>query len=79
MNVLETPQLLLTAKQVAALLGISWRTVYRLNDSGKMPKAVKVSGATRWNKKAILRWIELDCPNRKRFEAIQKVEKGGAA
>ncbi len=72
---METTQLLLTAKQVAALLSISWRTVYRLSDSGKMPRPLKLSGSTRWNKEIVLRWIDLECPPRKRFEAIMAQER----
>jgi len=54
--------LLLTVKEVAEMLGLSERTVYRLADVGKMPRPVKIGAAVRWRKKELDTWIEEGCP-----------------
>jgi excisionase family DNA binding protein len=53
---------LLTVKEVAEMLGLSERTVYRLADVGKMPRPVKIGAAVRWRKKELDTWIEEGCP-----------------
>lgn len=53
---------LLTARETGALLGISWRQVYRLADSGRMPAALKLGGATRWRRATIIEWLDRGCP-----------------
>jgi excisionase family DNA binding protein len=53
---------LLTVKEVAEMLGLSERTVYRLADVAKMPRPVKIGAAVRWRKKELDTWIEDGCP-----------------
>lgn len=57
---------LLTVQEVARLLGCSTRTVYRLADSGRMPKPVKLGALVRWPREIIERWIASGCPNQQR-------------
>lgn len=52
---------LLTAKQVAARLGCSWRTIYRNADMGLMPFGVKIGSLRRWDSDEIDRWIDDGC------------------
>lgn len=52
---------LLDAKQVAARLGCSWRTVLRLADSGKMPIGLKIGALRRWDAAALEAWIDGGC------------------
>jgi len=40
---------LIDAKQAGALLGCSWRTVYRLADAGKIPAGLKLGALRRWD------------------------------
>ena len=54
--------LLMTADQVAGLLQISARTVWRLRSSGKLPKPVEVGGSVRWNSEQMRMWIAEGCP-----------------
>lgn len=50
---------LLTTKQVAELLSISERTLWRLVSSGRLPKPIKLSARTvRWKHSDILAFIE---------------------
>lgn len=53
---------LLDVQAVAALLGISSRTVYRLSDAGRMPGPVKLGSLVRWNRAVIDEWVSAGCP-----------------
>ena len=52
---------LLDVQQVAEILGCSTRHVFRLSDSGKMPRPVKLGALVRWNRSAIEDWITGNC------------------
>ena len=52
---------LLDVRAVAALLDCSARHVYRLNDAGRMPSAVKVGALVRWRRADLDAWIEGGC------------------
>ncbi len=52
---------LIDVKAVGAMLGCSWRTVYRLADAGKLPRPVKVGRLTRWRKDLIEAFILNGC------------------
>ncbi|MFO0014077.1 MAG: helix-turn-helix transcriptional regulator [Planctomycetota bacterium] len=54
---------LLAVDDVAAMLGVSGRHVYRLADGGRMPRPVKLGGAVRWDRQAIESWITNGCPS----------------
>lgn len=53
---------MLTVQKVARLLGCSARTVYRLADSGRMPRPVKLSALVRWSRQEIEQWVASGCP-----------------
>ena len=53
---------LLDVNHVAAMLQCSVRTVYRLSDSGRMPKPVKLGALVRWSGEALEQWIAEGCP-----------------
>lgn len=52
---------LLDVGAVAALLGCSKRTVYRLSDGGRMPRPVKLGQLVRWRRAEVLAWIAGGC------------------
>ncbi len=65
MKVLDKPiesARLLDVMDVAALLNVSSRHVYRMADAGKMPRPFKLGGAVRWDREAIRSWIDSGCP-----------------
>ena len=64
----ETHELpsLLTAPQIAELLQLSTRTVWRLRSAGKLPNPVEIGGSVRWNRDEIQRWITAGCPDQSR-------------
>ena len=54
---------MLTVHDVARMLNCSSRTVYRLCDSGRMPRPVKLGALVRWPREMIEQWIAEGCPN----------------
>ena len=50
---------LLTDREVAAMLGIGVRSVWRKAQDGRLPPPVKVGGSTRWVKSTMREWINL--------------------
>ena len=53
---------MLDVQQVAALLGCSTRTAYRLADAGRMPRPLKLGHLCRWRRAEVLAWIADGCP-----------------
>ena len=66
-----------TLRGVAEMLGVSLRHVRRLDSSGKLPSPVRIGGSVRWSVEAINAWLQMDCPDRRDFEARLKAEGGG--
>lgn len=54
--------LLITAKQLAEMMQISIRTLWRLRSAGQLIEPVKVGGATRWRRDEVHEWIAKGCP-----------------
>jgi excisionase family DNA binding protein len=54
--------MLLTADEVAAMLGVSERTLWRLLSAGKVPKPVRFGRNTRWRVAEVKEWIDRGCP-----------------
>lgn len=54
---------LLTVKQVATLLSVSQRHVFRLADGGKLPAPRRLGNAVRWSRIEIESWIAAGCPS----------------
>jgi excisionase family DNA binding protein len=44
-------------------LGCSTRHVYRLADSGRMPRPIKLGSLVRWPRVVIEQWINDGCPH----------------
>lgn len=55
--------------ELAELLGVNRATVWTWNSGGKIPRPVKIGGATRWRASEIRAWIDAGCPGRGRWEA----------
>ncbi len=51
------PPAALNVKQVASLLGVSVRHVYRMADGGLMPRPLKLGGLNRWHRATIETWL----------------------
>lgn len=66
---------LLTARQVAELLNVGCRHIYRMRSSGQIPLAIKLGGSVRWNKREMLDWIQEGCPPLRKWEVLKKHRK----
>jgi predicted DNA-binding transcriptional regulator AlpA len=53
-------------------LGLSDRTVRRLDAAGKIPRALRVGGSKRWRLDEIRDWLAAGCPDRARWEQMKK-------
>ncbi|MFO8006214.1 MAG: helix-turn-helix domain-containing protein [Candidatus Brocadiia bacterium] len=53
---------MMKVQDVAKALNCSTRTVYRLADSGRMPRPVKLGALVRWPRQVIEQWIADGCP-----------------
>lgn len=58
----DTTPPLLTADDVAALLNVSERTLWRLLSAGKVPKPVRIGRSTRWRAEDVREWVQKGCP-----------------
>ncbi len=47
---------------VAAMLALSRRTVFRLADAGKLPPPLRIGGSLRWRLADVRKWIADGCP-----------------
>jgi excisionase family DNA binding protein len=54
--------LLVTASQIATLMQISTRTLWRLLSGGKIPEPLRIGGAVRWRLDDVKSWIAAGCP-----------------
>jgi len=75
---------LLNCRQVALLLGVSVRSVYRLRDGQRMPRPVRVGTLLRWREGDLRQWLDAGCPRTQpppMSEAVRAAlqsRKGGA-
>ena len=54
--------LLVTAVELAQLLHISTRTLWRLRSAGQLPQPVRFGGTVRWRLEEVRKWIAEGCP-----------------
>jgi predicted DNA-binding transcriptional regulator AlpA len=48
---------LLTAKDLAELLGVSLRSVWRRKNDGTLPKPIQIGRMVRWHRQTIETWL----------------------
>ena len=54
--------LLISSDQLAGMLQISTRTLWRLLSTGKLILPVHIGGNTRWRLEEVRNWIDEGCP-----------------
>lgn len=59
------------AKQVAAMLGVSVRQVWRLHNTGRLPRPVRLGNCVRWRRAEIEAFVEAGCPTREQWECLR--------
>ncbi len=55
--------LLIQAEELARMLGVSTRTLWRLLSAGRLPRPVRFGGNTRWRLAEVKAWIARGCPS----------------
>ena len=55
-------QLFITPRQLAVMLQVSIRTLWRWRSAGRLPAPVRLGGAVRWRLDDVTRWIDEGCP-----------------
>lgn len=63
---------LISAEELAKILGLSKRQVFRLDGQHNIPKPLRIGGSLRWNLLEIHQWIEGGCPKRLEWESTKK-------
>ena len=58
------PPLLLDAAAVGQALGVSVRTIRRLDLQGRLPRPVRIGRAVRWRRTELVAWVIRGCPPR---------------
>lgn len=71
--------LLVSAKEAAALCGMSLRTWWRKDSAGHVPAAVRIGGGSmkRWRLEELRDWCNAGCPPRKEWEVMAAVDSKG--
>jgi len=60
---LDMPEpLLVTAQEVARLLNVSTRSLWRMRSAGDIPSPIKLGSAVRWRLDEVKAWIANGCP-----------------
>lgn len=77
MTIETTEKLLLSAAEVAALLGISRSAFYSLLSSGRIgPMQVRLGRSVRWRVDELQAWVTAGCPSRDRWQLIKGTQDG---
>jgi len=58
----QTGPALISATELAELLQISTRTLWRLRSAGKLIRPIRLGGSTRWSLDEVQTWIAEGCP-----------------
>ena len=58
----DASPMLINAEEVARLMDVSERTLWRLLSAGKVPPPVRIGRSTRWRLADVREWIEQGCP-----------------
>jgi predicted DNA-binding transcriptional regulator AlpA len=58
----NTVRVLINAEELARMMDVSERTLWRLLSGGKVPQPVRIGRNTRWRLAEVVEWIERGCP-----------------
>lgn len=70
---------LLPVGQVASLLNLSQRAIWKLLAVGRLPRPVRLGRSVRWRAAELSAWIGAGCPSRDTWEARDSTAAVGAA
>ena len=58
----DAQPILITAAELAHMLQISVRTLWRLRSAGQLINPIRIGGNTRWRLDEVREWIAAGCP-----------------
>ena len=58
----EAPNLLLDSRQVAKLLKVSDRTLWKMQKTGEIPPPIRIGRSVRWSYETLKNWVDKGCP-----------------
>ena len=58
----EPKPLLINARELARMMQVSPRTLWRLLSAGKLIRPIRIGGNTRWRLDEVKDWIDRGCP-----------------
>ena len=61
---------LLTIQEMAEYLGISERTVMRMDQTGKLPTPIQLGRCKRWNRRELGVWLDYGSPPRIKWQVV---------
>ncbi|MBX3323937.1 MAG: helix-turn-helix domain-containing protein [Phycisphaeraceae bacterium] len=64
--------MLLSAVQVAGLLGVSRAHIWRLHSAGQLPAPLRLGRAVRWRRSELEDWLAAGAPNRDRWRTSEQ-------
>lgn len=64
----EDKGLLINSRQAAKLLGIGERTLWRMWNSGEMPKPIRIGQAVRFSHEELRAWVNAGGPPQKKWK-----------
>lgn len=65
----EDKGLLIDTRQAAKLLKVSARTLWQMENDGRMPAAIRIGGrAVRWSHEELQAWVNAGCPERSEWK-----------
>ena len=67
----QESSLLLSIDDLAHLLSVSKRNVWRLRSAGEMPAPLYIGRLVRWRREEIERWIAAGMPGRRESETLK--------
>lgn len=62
----EVAPVVVTARQLAIMLQVSKRTLFRMRSAGRLPAPLRVGGVVRWRLQDVQNWIANGCPSQNR-------------
>lgn len=63
--------LLLSVQDLACVLAISVRSVWRRDSAGQIPRPVRIGRSVRWPHEEITDWVRAGCPSRIEWESFR--------
>jgi len=63
--------LLLSARDLAAMLRLGLRTIRAMDAAGKLPAPVRIGSCVRWRSEEIRAWLDAGAPDRETWARIR--------